>query len=94
MGAKNCWEFFDCGREPGGSNTSESGICPAAANPAFYGVNGGRNGGRACWVASGKFQNDEIAEECAQCAFYKRVCQEQGPAMRSIAEILFRLKAS
>jgi hypothetical protein len=94
MGAKNCWEFFECGREPGGVNTSESGVCPAAANPAFYGVNGGRNGGRACWVATGESDACRLSEKCADCEFYKLVYEQQGTAFRTIKDMLWRLKAS
>ncbi|MFP4054542.1 MAG: two-CW domain-containing protein, partial [Phycisphaerae bacterium] len=28
--AINCWEFLHCGRQPGGSNVSEFGHCPAS----------------------------------------------------------------
>jgi len=27
---KNCWEFMKCGREPGGVNAIELGVCRAA----------------------------------------------------------------
>lgn len=30
MSRTNCWEYFKCGREPGGSKVDELGVCPAA----------------------------------------------------------------
>lgn len=49
----NCWQVKKCGREPGGAKTAELGICPAAAEVALSGTNGGKNGGRACWAIAG-----------------------------------------
>jgi hypothetical protein len=45
----NCWQVKKCGREPGGGNEAQLGVCPAATETALQGVNGGKNGGRACW---------------------------------------------
>ena len=42
----NCWEYMNCGRECDGKNSTELGICRAAADDAFQGLNGGINGGR------------------------------------------------
>ena len=39
----NCWEFMNCGRAPNGEKTAEWGICPAAADPSFSGINDGPN---------------------------------------------------
>ncbi len=40
----NCWEIKDCGREKGGRNEKEMGICPA------YPKNG-----HSCWIVAGTF---------------------------------------
>lgn len=73
-----------CGREPGGKNADESGVCPAAAANVFDGFNSGRNGGRICWLIAGTFCNKKVqgkfAEKrhsCKDCEFYKQV-QDQG----------------
>jgi hypothetical protein len=44
----NCWEFLKCGREPGGEKADRLGICPAAADASFDGINSGKCGGRIC----------------------------------------------
>ena len=44
----NCWEFLKCGREPGGEKADRLGICPAAADVSFDGINSGKCGGRIC----------------------------------------------
>jgi hypothetical protein len=49
----NCWEFMNCGRGVGGSRVSERGLCPAAADTSFTGINGGKCGGRFCWAVAG-----------------------------------------
>jgi len=40
MAKMNCWEFNKCGREPGGDNVSEYGICPAARDTSLDGIQG------------------------------------------------------
>lgn len=85
----NCWEFKKCGREPGGDKVSELGVCPAAVWDQRQGVNGGKNGGRVCWVlvgtlCGGKVQGvfaDKIGN-CAECEFYQYVCQGEGNNVR------------
>lgn len=81
----NCWEFMRCGREPGGSNAGERGICPAADNPVFHGYNQGVNAGRICWLVAGTFCKGQVqgsfAEKrnsCRNCEFYKLSNREQG----------------
>lgn len=94
MGRMNCWEFKGCGREPGGAKTTELGVCPAAANPAFYAVHGGKNGGRACWVATGGAVGGEICPECNRCDFFRLVREEEGASFRPLQEILARLRVA
>ena len=67
---KNCWEFMQCGREPGGENASESGICPVALPETFD--------GRPCWLVAGTFCRGEVQGtfarklvNCMDCDFMK-----------------------
>ncbi|MGE5893191.1 MAG: two-CW domain-containing protein [bacterium] len=81
----NCWQFKKCGREQGGTNVAELGVCPAAVDTTADGLNGGRNGGRICWAISGSF-SDRTAEGvlgggtrmCLLCDFYKMVKASEG----------------
>jgi hypothetical protein len=81
----NCWEFMECGREPGGEFVDDLGVCPAAEDPAFEGINQGNKGGRACWAVSGTLCLGRVREgfgskecKCERCDFYKLVRLEQG----------------
>ena len=85
MKTLNCWEYFKCGREPGGINAEEEGICPAALTKLHHGVNGGTNAGRYCWTVEGtlcdhKVQGDmdEKLLDCINCSFFKQVNFEEG----------------
>lgn len=91
----NCWEYRNCGREPGGPLASLQGTCPAATEAAFDRVHHGKNAGRACWVAAGTFcakppagvmVGKKIAN-CSLCPFYKRVCEEEGGAFVWVKEL-------
>jgi hypothetical protein len=80
----NCWEFYECGRQPGGSNVRELGTCPVATEKKLDGVHGGANAGRACWVVGGTLCNGKIQETflqkydgCMECDFYKKVKAEE-----------------
>ena len=95
----NCWEFKKCGREPGGENTSEHGVCPAAIEIRANKINDGKNAGRACWavvgtlcrgIVDGKFAAK--VNTCMLCDFYKQVCQEQGENFQGAAIILDKIK--
>ena len=95
----NCWQVKNCGREPGGAKAAELGVCPAAAETALNGTNGGKNGGRACWaiagtLCGGKVQGSYAAKtaNCMQCEFFKRVRSEQGATFERAADILARLR--
>lgn len=83
---KNCWEFFNCGREPGGAKVSQLKVCPAAIDKSSDGKNGGMNAGRYCWRIAGTFCNSKVQgtfaakiPECSKCDFYKRVREDEGP---------------
>ena len=83
----DCWDFKACGRESGGSQVAEFGVCPAALDRTGDGLNDGTNGGRICWAVTGTFcggtvQGSFAQKElsCMNCDFYKRVQSEQGTA--------------
>ena len=80
----NCWEVKKCGRHPGGDMVSQLGICPAAAESAYDGVNGGKKAGRCCWKVAGTLCGGEVQginakklETCLNCDFFKQVQEEQ-----------------
>ena len=63
-----CWEIRGCGRERGGVNESELGLCPAYPHH-----------GHSCWIIAGTFCNTEVTgtfarEEyfCGTCEVYKQ----------------------
>jgi len=79
----NCWEYTKCGREPGGANVDERGVCLTATYSQYDGINGGKNGGRVCWAVSGTLCNGNvqgsIAEKqvyCNSCEFYQKLLEE------------------
>ncbi|MEW5908865.1 MAG: protein kinase [Thermodesulfobacteriota bacterium] len=83
----NCWEYKKCGREPGGIRADELGICPAASDASFSGINSGICGGRFCWAVAGTFCGErcqgtfaEKRDSCMSCDFYQRVKAEEGTA--------------
>jgi hypothetical protein len=94
----NCWEFMECGREPGGTKAEQFGVCPAATETRTGGINGGKNGGRACWAIAGSFAGKIVPcpfvmkdQGCLDCAFYKQVVREEGKDFVIGTEILIRL---
>jgi hypothetical protein len=95
MNARNCWEYKNCGREPGGLKTRELGVCPAAIERKVNGINKGKNGGRACWVVTGTLCGGRVQGSfatklgnCMECDFYKLVATEQGKDYSKAKEIL------
>lgn len=83
----NCWECLKCGREPGGEKANKLGICPAADDVSFDGINSGKNGGRICWAVAGTFCDGNIQgtfaekrDSCLSCDFFKQVQAEEGTA--------------
>ena len=76
---------MQCGREPGGGQVEKQGVCPAADNPVFNGLNQGEGAGRACWLVAGTFCKGKIQgsfagkkESCRECEFYKKIHGEEG----------------
>ena len=99
MPKKNCWEVKKCGREPGGDNVDELGICPAASDESLDGVNSGENAGRACWVVAGTLCSGEVQGtfaskiiSCIRCEFYQQVADEEGADYKSTCEILSKIR--
>ena len=81
----NCWEVKKCGREPGGANSKESGVCPAAEDTTSDGLNSGKNGGRICWAIAGTFCGGKVQGDFAQkqvscmaCEVFKQIKTEEG----------------
>ena len=84
MNKKNCWEVKKCGREIGGSNVDELGVCPVANAKDYNGVNDGVNAGRTCWAVAGSLCGGEVQgtfvskiESCMKCDFYLLVVREE-----------------
>lgn len=82
---KNCWEVMMCGREPGGKNAEELGVCPASTYDRLDSAHGGKNAGRVCWVVAGTMCGGEIEgsfarkfQDCRKCEFYQMVKEEEG----------------
>jgi hypothetical protein len=95
MGKLNCWEFKKCGREEGGSNSSEFGVCVANTEIRANGIHDGKNGGRACWVIAGTQCGGKVQgtfaqklRNCLECDFFKVVGSEEGWNLKTPEKIL------
>ena len=91
----DCWEFKNCGRQPGGSKIEDLGPCPAATDTSSDGLNGGKNGGRSCWATTGTFCGGIVQgsyaqklNSCLSCDFYKMVKQEEGRSFELLTPTL------
>lgn len=78
----NCWQFKNCGREPGGVLAEILGECPVARTMKYDGLNDGIGAGRACWMVRNSVckQGANVLapiDPCYTCDFYKRVVFEQ-----------------
>lgn len=99
MGQINCWEFKKCGRQRGGAKVAELGVCPAASETRADGINGGANGGRACWPIAGTLCGGAVQgtfamkmQSCMKCDFYKTVQREQGQEFKLAKDILAKIR--
>lgn len=86
---QNCWEFKNCGRNPGGAKVAEMGVCPAASTASSNGLNGGSNAGRICWAIAGTFCGGKVQgsfadkqASCLGCEFFKSVKGEEGSVFK------------
>ena len=84
----NCWEFMKCQREPGGASAAEKGVCVAAMDSSYGGINDGKNAGRICWAVAGTCCGGEIQgtfaekrDSCTSCSFYRLVQEEEDGAL-------------
>jgi hypothetical protein len=80
----NCWEYRECGRQPGGRHVGSLGTCPAATHTQTDGVNHGTNGGRVCWAIAGTLCGGRVQGtgatklgDCLHCSFYGRVASAE-----------------
>ena len=78
----NCWQFKNCGREPGGILAKIHGECLVARTMKFDGLNDGIGAGRACWMVHNSVCRQAMnlsgpVDPCHTCDFYKRVVFEQ-----------------
>ena len=81
---RNCWDIMKCGRQAGGRNIGEFGICPASTESRLDGIHGGRNAGRSCWVVAGTMCHGrpqgtfaQKTRNCGNCPFYSSVRKEE-----------------
>ena len=94
MYKQNCWEFKQCGRQPGGAKVSEMGVCPSATTKEADTCNSGRNAGRICWAVAGTFCGGKVQGTAAQkrcscmsCDFYYKVKEEEGSSFQIMRKI-------
>ena len=85
MERKNCWEVKKCGRQPGGENVRELGVCPAALPTEHDGLNKGQHGGRCCWAVAGTLCGGVVQgtyankfKNCLACEFLQQVNEDEG----------------
>jgi hypothetical protein len=95
----NCWEFKKCGREAGGPQVQEFGVCPATKEQRLDGIHGGSQAGRSCWVLAGTLCGGQVQgtfaqkyRNCEICDFYKMVRKEEFTRFQLSATLLARLK--
>lgn len=94
----NCWEYKNCGREPGGARGDDLGFCPAAVDQDADGLNFGTCGGRICWAISGTYCRGNVQgvfvskiTSCSTCDFFRLVEREEGDFLAGMLEY-FRVK--
>ncbi|MCF6290238.1 MAG: hypothetical protein L3J03_04485 [Desulfobacterales bacterium] len=86
MSEINCWEYRNCGREPGGRHAAASGVCSAATYAEADGFCGGKNGGRSCVYITGTLCAGDVSgsypgklKDCLACDFYRLLEEQHGP---------------
>jgi hypothetical protein len=95
----NCWEFNECGREPGGKNVDNLDECPAATERSLDGIHRGDNAGRACWVVAGTYCGGKVQgtfaskmNNCAHCDFCRKVMEEENTTFEEAQDLLTALQ--
>lgn len=98
---ENCWNATGCGMQPGGEGAKLHGTCPAVTAAVLDGANGGKNGGRACWVVDGTSCGGEAQgsfveklNTCRGCEFHARVRKEEGGAYVPSRDLLGMLRGA
>ncbi len=98
MKKNNCWEFIKCGREYGGKQVRELGVCPVSIESRLDGTHGGTNGGRACWIVPNSLCNGTVQgtfvvkfRECMKCGFYRSVKYEEAENFQMAVKLFDRL---
>lgn len=88
---QNCWEFMKCGRQLGGMNVLEFGVCPASTLKNLNGIHSGSNAGRACWAVAGTMCHGapqgtfaKKMKSCGRCPFYVLVKKEEEDRVATI----------
>jgi hypothetical protein len=96
----NCWEYKNCGRQPGGAKAAELGVCPSANCAQATGIHGGTAAGRACWALAGTLCGGKVQGEfatkilnCSKCDFYQLVRKEEGADFKMVGFIFDKIKA-
>ncbi len=86
----NCWETLACGAQD--CAPQDPGWCPVPFDTSLDGVNGGHNGGRACWAVSGaRCRQGTLtaapgdAASCAACPVLASVRTQEGPVWFQLA---------
>lgn len=99
MKKQNCWEYKECGRQPGGAHVHDFGVCPVTTEERLDGIHGGFNGGRACWALAGTLCQGEVQgtfaqkyRNCEVCDFYQMVKKEEFPKFMLASNLLSMLK--
>lgn len=95
---QNCWEYKDCGRQPGGAKVHQLGVCAAATDVRGDGVHGGENCGRTCWALAGTLCGGQVQGtfaaklgNCLRCDFYQEVSMSEGHNLVPLTELNARL---
>ena len=98
MSKLNCWEFKDCGRQPGGKHVDDLGVCPVTEEVRLHGTHGGINAGRSCWVVSSTLCKGEVQgtfgkkyDNCVKCDFYQTVKEEEFPSFKLSAVLMKKI---
>ena len=78
MNKTKCWEIRQCGREHGGANVEELGICPAYIAYQANDILEENNRRICCWNVAGTScdrkphgASTEKIMTCKECEFYK-----------------------
>lgn len=79
MKRKCCWEFKDCGREPGGRNVAELGVCPVPAGEELEGCCGPADMCSSCWTEVGTLCGGDVQGiyakklgNCMKCDYFDK----------------------